>query len=239
MRFSIHFVAASALAFASVASVQATDYSTLFQPGYARVFLLTAERGQQAECAGLALYFRETRAGFSKDGANRLVDGVFRRLAADLGDDKIARELIDAKADNHSSLTYDTKTRAEITGMIEGHCRQLFDQAAKGQAELEAALGPVPMEPLALPDPGQCLAVASYAAENGIDGAKDFEQALTEYWMDRVTGAELATRKANLQTAIGVLRSGAPSSDQLHGMIFACTPTMKDVLANGMVPQAK
>lgn len=233
---AIPLLVLAAAAALSSASLGATDYSKMFEPPYARLHLLTGQRMRQMECAGLALHFRDARPNFSKEMAGRIADAVTRRVAADLGDAKTAREFVEGKAYNHSSPTYSAAERAEITGIIEGQCRSLFDAAEKGDSELEAALGPIPSKPLELPDPGQCLAVISYAAERKLfDEDRETEQYYRKAWIDGAPEAERSTRKAKLDTAVSMLRSLAPGDDQLHGMFAACAPTIQAVMSEAML----
>lgn len=213
--------------------LRATDYSNMFDPRFARILVLPAKPVQQAECAGLALHFGESRPTFSKEMAARIADAVTRRLSVDLDDETIARELVETKAANHTDIGYEPETRADVVDILEGHCRTLFDEAAKGDAALNAALGSMPSEPIKLPDPGQCLGVMTYAAErDGHDPAKQFKVVLKEAWIDEAAAAERAARKAKVTTAISMLRSMAPTNYTLHDMVFSCMPTMKDVISN-------
>ena len=222
----------AALLIAPGTRLWATDYSSLFDPRYARILVLPGKRVQQAECAGLALHFAETRPAFAKEMASRIADAVTRRLSVELGDPEVARGLVENKAANHVDIGYEPETRVAVVDILEGHCKPLFEEASKGDAALEAALGPVPSNLVELPDPGQCLAVMSYADERrAVDEAGYFKGLLQEAWIDGTEGAEQTTRAAKVMTAISMLRSLAPSNYDLHDMTFACFPTMQDAIS--------
>ena len=218
---------------ASLAAIPAiaTDYSSLTEPGVARIQLLSGERVLQVECAGLAMHLAQTRPGSDKAAATRLNDAVSRRLGAELGDPEGGRSYLAGKARNYASPVYDPGTIRDMIAIMEPKCRSLIAEAGKGGRTLEDALGPVPTAPLELPGPEKCLPLLIYGVERNAEVLEGAADVVTTLRNDRLADAgpgEAARQAAIITDGVNVLRQQAPDDDRLNGMIYACFPAIHE-----------
>lgn len=210
------------------APAQASDFRQIADPRFARSLLITAPRQLQVDCAGLALHRSETGA-VSGEAANRLADAVGRRLGIDVADPIFARNLIEDRAAGHADPTKTDRVWAELRRDLEAKCASLFAAASKSQADVEAALGPVPTEPRELPNAEQCLAVARYAEETGaVEWSREMGELLQSARIERAGPDERAAREKTVATGIDFLRSKQTDGDRLEIMSVACLPAVTD-----------
>ena len=156
------------LAVAATAPSMASDFSKLTEPAFGRSMLISAVRERQKECAGLGLYWAERGQSPGKNGAKQLADAVVVRLTVEIGDGKLARELVDGKAASYADPTRTEPIWTEARDYLTQKCEPYFAAARQGDSELATILGPVPTELLQLPSEEQCLATADYAKETGL-----------------------------------------------------------------------
>lgn len=205
----------------------ASDFSMLAEPAFGRSMLISAARERQKECAGLALYWAERGRSPGKEGAKRLADAVVSRLTIEIGDAKLAGELVEGKAAGYADPTKTEPFWAEVRDYLTQKCQPYFNAARKGGPELATALGPMPTELLQLPSEEQCLATADYAKETGL-GHWDEEvgELLRRERFQYVDAKERDARQAVVEGGLKVLREKKPSEGQLEMMFVACMPTV-------------
>ena len=216
------------LGVAIIAPTQASDFSRLAEPAFGRSMLISAQRERQKECAGLALYWAERGRAPGTEAAKRLADAVVGRLTVEIGDAKLARELVDGKAAGYADPTKTEPIWAEVRDYLTQKCEPYFDAAGKGDATLAAKLGPMPTALLQLPSEEQCLATAEYAKETGL-GQWDEEvgELLRQERFHDVDAKEQAARQAVVEGGLKVLRDMKPDEDHLELMFVACLPTVR------------
>lgn len=219
------------LAVAVTAPSMASDFSKLAEPAFGRSMLISAVRERQKECAGLGLYWAERGQSPGKNGAKQLADAVVVRLTVEIGDGKLARELVDGKAASYADPTRTEPIWTEARDYLTQKCEPYFAAARKSDSELAAILGPVPTELLQLPSEEQCLATADYAKETGL-GHWDEEvgELLRKERFHNVDAKERAAREAVVQGGLKVLREKRPDEDHLAQMFVACLPVIKEAV---------
>ena len=216
------------LALAISTPSHASDFSRLAEPAFGRSMLISAVRERQKECAGLALYWSDRGKAPGKDGAKRLVDAVAGRLAVEIGDAVLARSLVEGKAAGYADPTRTEPFWVEVRDYLTQKCEPYFDAARKGDAELAAALGPMPTELLRLPDPEQCLATADYAKETGLaNWDEEVGELLRKERFQNVDAKERDARQAIVEGGLRFLRETKPDEDHLELMFVACLPTVR------------
>ena len=205
----------------------ASDFSMLAEPAFGRSMLISAARERQKECAGLALYWAERGRSPGKEGAKRLADAVVSRLTIEIGDAKLAGELVEGKAAGYADPTKTEPFWAEVRDYLTQKCQPYFNAARKGDPELATALGPMPTELLQLPSEEQCLATADYAKETGLGHwDKEVGELLRRERFQYVDAKERDARQAVVEGGLKVLREKKPSEGQLEMMFVACMPTV-------------
>ena len=204
---------------------QASDFSALAKPEFARFLLLPAKRQRQLECAGLALYLADHGGKPKKAAARRLADEVTQRLTRDLGDAALAKDMVEGKAAGHADPTRTEPIYAKTREYLAERCADLFANAEKGGAELSADLGPLPLRPIELPSAEQCLAVAMRADELGDHQGRRMLAGLRAARLDNAPAAERAARSAVVESGVDMLRKLSVDGDVLDAMSMACIPT--------------
>ena len=219
------------LGVAIIAPTQASDFSKMAEPAFGRSMLISAVRERQKECAGLALYWSERGRSPGTEAAKRLADAVVGRLTIEIGNGALAREFVDGRAASYADPTRTEPIWAETRDYLTQKCEPYFDAARKGDAELAAALGPMPNALLELPSAEQCLATAEYAKETGL-GHWDEEvgELLRKERFQNADAKERDARQAVVDGGVKVLREKQPDEGQLEQMFIACLPTVREAV---------
>lgn len=225
----VKLVVGLALVSAGVAPGTASDFSKLAEPSFARSLLVSPVRQRQTECAGVALYRAELGQSPGKENARRLAEAVAKRLAIEVDDTAIGRALVDSKHASYADPTKSNQFWNEVRSEMALKCEPLFEASRKGDPELQAALGPMPTEPLTLPSEEQCLATSDYADETGlVDWDAEFGKLLRKERFGNVDPRERARRQALVDGGIKELRAKKPDKDHLELMMVACLHTVAE-----------
>ena len=209
--------------------LQASDFSRLAEPAYARIGLLSDERVLQVECAGLALHQVREKRSSNRAANQRFRAAVSRRLSADLGDDEVAESFIAAKAQNHSNAFYGPELLEQVQKTLRSKCRGLIEAAERGEKDLSEALGQPASSPLQLPGPNECLATFDYVIEQGTDAGRVAEEGAAILRQHQVGGSDKhQVSDTNVtKTHLDGLRRSAPDRDALHSLILTCMPAVQ------------
>ena len=217
-----------ALALAVAAPTPASDFSKLAEPAFGRSILISPVRERQKECAGLALYRSERGQSPGKDAAKRLADAVVGRLTIEIGDSVLAHSLVEGKAAGYADPTRTEPFWVEVRDYLTQKCEPYFAASRKGDAELAAALGPMPTVLLQLPSAEQCLATADYAKETGLGNwDEEVGELLRKERYHNVDAKERDARQAIVEGGLKFLHEKKPDADHLELMFVACLPTVR------------
>lgn len=212
-----------------ITAANASDFSKLAEPSFARSLLISSVRQQQIECAGLGLFRSARGESPGKKGARLLADAVSRRLSIEVGNEAYAKEIVEGRAADYADPTKTDHFWVEVRDYMTRKCEPYFSASGNGESQLSAALGPMPTKPLTLPSEEQCLATADYVDQTKLlDWDEDFGKVLRKDRFGNVDPQERARRQAVVEGGIEVLREKKPDKDHLEMMLIACLHTVAE-----------
>lgn len=214
-------------------SSQASDFSQIGEPAFARALLISPQRQQEALCVAVAHYQGRADNTLGAADVQHMADALAARLTEEIGDSKNARELVETRfgwfdATDQDSAE-DRKLKGGVAAEIAARCKPLLDAYRSGgvaafEAKLVPSEGLIPL--LSLP---RCIALTEYVAARDPNPMFDKEGLVELHQLAREGRSEADIRQ--LEEAIAaervLLAEAKPDLEQLGARPIACMATFR------------
>lgn len=216
-----------------VAPAQASDFSQIGEPAGARALLISPQRHQEVFCVSLAHYEVRNGGSFRDADARQMAEVLTGRLAGEIGDENIARELVDARVGWFDSVDQDSVDTKElkkgVVAEIGARCKPLLDAYRSGgkvgfEAKLAPSEGLIPL--LSMP---RCVALAEYISARDphpMFNARDIAD-LHELAREGRSVAEIKVLEEAIDAERATLAAAKPDLEQLGMSQIACMATFR------------
>lgn len=214
-------------------SADASDFSQMGEPAFARMLLIRPVRQQEALCVGLADYRMRKGGALKFPDIEAMAEALASRLTEEIGDEKAARELVDARFGWFDAGAEDSeevkKLKEEVADQIGGRCEPLFSTYQRGGAAafaqaLDPSEGLIPLLSM-----HRCIALAEYVSR--IDPHSMFKERdlkdLHRLAREGLSGAERKQLDAAIAKERATLSELKPDAAQLGARPVACMATFR------------
>lgn len=215
------------------APVQASDFSQIGEPAFARALLISPQRSLEIFCVSLAFYEARNGGPFREADAQAMADALVNRLVDEIGEERNARELVDGRVgwfDSGERDSADTEAlKKGVAAEIGQRCKPLLDgYRSGGKAGFTAILAPseglIPL--LSLP---RCIALTEYVSArdpNPMFQEKDLAD-LHKLAREGRSDAEIRQLEEAIAAERALLAKAKPDAEEMGARPIACMATFR------------